>query len=115
VTSGSLAWHLSQGHAKTNRAAVLLHEQGVAIQMQLLPKSSNVKSQGSRERPDSRITEARSYDLEDDFHHSRRADREALNTVHHPRMTAFSAEDLAEQIGCTISNRGVLNEFLCRH
>ena len=29
---------MSQGHTKTNRAAVVLHEQGVVIQMQLFRK-----------------------------------------------------------------------------
>jgi hypothetical protein len=37
-------------------------------------------------------------DLEDDLHHDRRADWQTLNTVHHPHMTVFGAEELTEQI-----------------
>ena len=53
-------------------------------------------------------------DLEDDLHHDRRADRQALNTVHHPRMTVFGAEQLNEQIRCTVSDGGVLDKLLRR-
>jgi len=69
-----------------------------------------------------RITEARFmevtiqalFDLEDDLYHDRRADWQTLNTVHHPRMTVFAAEQLNEQIRSTVSDGGVFDKLLRR-
>lgn len=54
------------------------------------------------------------FDLENDLHHDRRADWQTLNTVHHPHMAVLGAEELNEQIRCTVSDGGMLGKLLRR-